>query len=590
MRLVRWFLPPEASQWTEDELRRARILLLSTLVLVTGVVIQALINLARSYPVGLVQFAPFLAVVALTLWLVKSRGNVVVAVHLLLGAATVTLSAIIALKRGLGATPPLGALLLVPVLATLVAGVGIGAAWLGVTTLTIVGLIVADRMGLVVSDQMDPGVRDTGDMLMFALLGALLFGLTWTFDAQRRLALDAALKREAELRESEVERVEAVARRQMAEAQRLTAIGQLAAATAHEINNPLSYVINNMIHLKDSLAEVRPELREALAEALDGARRVGAITRGLQSFARTEANFAYVDVAAALNKALRLTSGETRHRARIACDIASLPKLWANEGALVQVFTNLLINAAQALPEGNHPSHVISVHAHAEADRCVVVIEDNGPGIPEDVAAKIFDPFFTTKPIGRGTGLGLAVCRNIVTNHGGSIVHEAGDPGARFKVTIPFKEGRTSVDSAPPPSIRRGPVHARILIVDDDTLVARSLARSLREHEVTVVHSGREALERLCDDERFDVIFCDLMMPDLTGMDLFEAVRESYPGLQERMIFMTGGAFTERARSFCSSVENPLVPKPLDIARISELLASRFGDVGTTEPARLHGP
>jgi CheY-like chemotaxis protein len=199
-----------------------------------------------------------------------------------------------------------------------------------------------------------------------------------------------------------------------------------------------------------------------------------------------------------------------------------------------------------------------------------VEVGDTGTGIAPAVLPRIFDPFYTTKPVGTGTGLGLSVCHGIVSAIGGTIeVESEPGQGATFRVLLPVV--RPVVQARAPAASAR----ARVLVVDDEPFVGRALGRILQSaHEVTVTTSALEALSWFEDGKRWDVMLCDLMMPELTGMELEARIARVAPEMVGRMVFMTGGAFTAPAREFVES-GRPCIEKPIDPARLRELVAER---------------
>ncbi len=246
---------------------------------------------------------------------------------------------------------------------------------------------------------------------------------------------------------------------------------------------------------------------------------------------------------------------------------------------LGQVVLNLLINAAQAIPEGHLAEHEIRLVTRTDASgRAVLEVRDTGVGIPADIADRIFDPFFTTKPTGVGTGLGLSICRSIVLALGGEIRAES-RPGAgtTLRVSLPAAPAAAGeVEPSPPPAstCRRG----RVLVVDDEPAVAAAIKRVLAsQHEVTVRGSGEEALEAIARGERFDAIVCDLMMPRMTGMDLHASLARLAPEQASRIVVLTGGAFTDRAREFLEHVPLPRCEKPFDVQGLRDLVRKVVG-------------
>jgi PAS domain S-box-containing protein len=367
---------------------------------------------------------------------------------------------------------------------------------------------------------------------------------------------------------------------------RLASVGMLAAGVAHEINNPLSYLAAALEFVEEQVAggaappADRAELLQALADAREGAGRVRHVVRDLSLFSRMrEERRVRVDVRPIVETSINMAGSELRCRARVERDFGVVPEVLANEARLGQVVLNLLINAAQAIPEGRPEENAIRVvTATDERGNAVLEVHDSGPGIPADLVDRIFDPFFTTKPTGVGTGLGLSICRSIVVALGGEITAQSRPGGgATFRVVLPPAAPLASEERPDPPQPaapargRRG----RVLVVDDEPAVGSAIRRVLSpDHEVRVMTRAEEAREALERGERFDVILCDLMMPQMTGMELHAALERVAPDQARRMVVLTGGAFTEGGRAFLARVALPLVEKPFDAARLRELVGA----------------
>ncbi len=372
--------------------------------------------------------------------------------------------------------------------------------------------------------------------------------------------------------------------RQLIFADRMASVGTLAAGVAHEINNPLAYMIANLDMLVEEIGGLPSgpvsaqlaEWAEMVIEAREGTERIRKIVRGLQTFSRAEEERrTVVDVRPVLDLSINLASNEMRHRARLVKDYGAIPLVVADGARLGQTFVNLLVNAAQAIPEGFAEANEICVATSTDAvGRAVIEIRDTGPGIPVGVIGRVFDPFFTTKPIGVGTGLGLSVCHNIVTSLGGEITaRNQKGRGAIFRVVLPAASG--SLGETPGAAAEKGAAKSRraaVLIVDDDRAVGAALGRVLRGHDVTVVTSGKEALALLRSGKPFDVVLSDLMMPEMSGMDLYDELALSSPQAAKRMIFVTGGAFTPAANAFLDRVPNQRLLKPFDAAAVRRLV------------------
>jgi PAS domain S-box-containing protein len=375
---------------------------------------------------------------------------------------------------------------------------------------------------------------------------------------------------------------------QLLVADRMASVGTLAAGVAHEINNPLTYIGGTLEIIEGEIGRLGPaipeqrrsRLEQAVGLAREGVGRVRDIVRDLQAFSRVDEadRREPVDVHQALEGAIRLADHEMRHGAHLVRDYAPVPAVDANPSRLGQVFLNLLVNATQALRGADPDRRVLRVGTRVdEIGRVVVTVEDTGEGMPPEVLSRIFDPFFTTKPVGVGVGLGLSICHGIVTALGGEItVHSTVGVGTRFAVTLPASV-RTPAPPPPPPSSRREAPRGRVLVVDDQLAMGVTLRLALAdEHDVIALTDGAAALERLRAGERFDLILCDLMMPDLTGMDLFTELSAIAPDQASRVVFMTGGASTPRARAFLAMVPNRVLDKPFDVAVLSDLVRERM--------------
>ena len=355
---------------------------------------------------------------------------------------------------------------------------------------------------------------------------------------------------------------------------RLASVGTLAAGVAHEMNNPLASVLANLDLATREVAELRrihgglEDLTEELADARESADRVRNVVRDLKLFSRVEEPCSGpCDVRKVMESSLRMAWNEIRHRARLVKDFGKTPPVEANDSRLGQVFLNLIVNAAQALPEGHAEANEIRVRTEVDGAGVIIEISDTGPGIPLEVQRRLFTPFFTTTPVGVGTGLGLSICQRILTAMGGRIdISSPPGGGTVARVWVPAARLDDTGEHAraaaqPPDPARRG----RVLVIDDEVLIGSVVRRALsRHHDVTVLTSAGDALARLRAGERFDVILCDLMMPEMTGMEFFEELSRSHPDVAARVIFLTGGAFTPRARAFLDGVENQRLDKPFD--------------------------
>ncbi len=394
-------------------------------------------------------------------------------------------------------------------------------------------------------------------------------------------------------------------------ADRMASMGTLAAAVVHELNNPLGVAMANLgfaleelsaletalvagdgegsVELAARLAQARAQvvaIAEALQEARQGGERARLVVRDLRTFSRADDDHReMLDVRRVLESSINMAYGEIRNRARLVKDYGPIPPVGGSEGRLGQVFLNLLLNAAQAIREGDVDHHCIRVVTRTdEQGRCVVEVSDTGDGIAPENLPHVFEPFFTTKQK-TSTGLGLSICQSVVAALGGEIAVESGPGrGSTFRVVLP----PCSADpSARAPDAQSAPVsppqRGRVLVIDDEPMMARAVQRLLDgEHDVLVTSDPLGAVEQVRRGARFDAILCDLMMPAMSGMDVYEAIARVEMEQARRMVFMTGGAFTPRAARFLETVANPRIEKPLEHAALRAVLRTQMAD----RPAR----
>ena len=364
---------------------------------------------------------------------------------------------------------------------------------------------------------------------------------------------------------------------------RMASVGTLAAGVAHEINNPLASVIANIdmavqdVHSMPDKTLLPPDLVDELEDARTAADRVREIVRDLKIFSRAEEErHGPVDVEHVLESTLRMAWNELRHRAKLVKNYTKVPLVEANESRLGQVFLNLIINAAHAIPTGNYEGNRITLTTAFDAHhgKVVITIADTGTGIPEHIRPRLFTPFFTTKPVGVGTGLGLAISHRIISQLGGTLTFESEiGKGTSFVVTLPVAvtqiQARAAARPTLAPPVRRGTV----LVVDDEAPLVQAITKYLSsDHVVIGVTSAQAALHLLQEGERFDVVLCDLMMPQITGMELYAEVVKLDASQASRMVFLTGGAFTAAAREFLDSSKNLALEKPFDLKDLRKLV------------------
>jgi len=359
---------------------------------------------------------------------------------------------------------------------------------------------------------------------------------------------------------------------QLIQSEKMSAIGQLIAGVAHDLNNPLASVVG----FSDFLAEagVPASLEEPLQVIRQEAERAATIVKNLLSFARSqEGERVRQPIQPLLDSTLVLLRNQLMtHKVEATLDVEpGLPEVEVDANQIKQVFVNLINNACQAIAS-DAPSGRIWISAKRAQDVIAVSVTDSGPGIPEDVAARVFEPFFTTKPEGEGTGLGLSICQGILKEHGGRISLESRPgSGATFTVELPVGVPAVRAEPAPAPRGEAKPLH--ILVVDDEPHILHYMRATLESwgHTVEVASDGAYALERALAGP-FDVIICDLRMPHLSGRDMYMKLVRQDPRVAERIIFATGDTVRGDTLQFLDGLGRPYLHKPFTLAELRAAL------------------
>jgi signal transduction histidine kinase len=396
-------------------------------------------------------------------------------------------------------------------------------------------------------------------------------------------------------------------RREMADrleqAERLASLGRVAAGVGHEINNPLTFVLLNLSQALKKLrplgglpsrspqqALLEPENIEAtrvlgIVEMLDdcqvGLERIRQTVGNLQRLSRkADEDRTPLDVRKIIDQSIAIAWNQIRHRARLIRDFGEIPPIQGNAASLGQVFLNLLVNAAQAIPEGNASRNQIVVSTKLERGNIVVEIRDTGRGIAPEVLPHVFEPFFTTKPMGVGTGLGLSISRQTVADHGGHMdIQSEPDRGSVLRVFLPAAEQVPGVPETTFATIDHQDStqsRKRVLVIDDEPLIGSVIRAALAdEHDVFVAHKASDALARLEAGESFDLVLCDVVMPDIGGPEVYATIAERWPQLVDRLVFMTGGAFTPATAEFIDRALTPVLPKPFRLDELTRLVRER---------------
>lgn len=387
-------------------------------------------------------------------------------------------------------------------------------------------------------------------------------------------------------------------RKQLVHTDRLASLGALAAGVAHEINNPAAFILLGTQQLgrmvqqlptDERTSTTRARMAEIVSDLNDGVQRIAQIVGELRLFARIpeSAVSTPVDVNRLITSAVTLTQAVVKSRARVELDLGELPALPGDHARLGQVFVNLLVNAAQAIPSGRPDDHFVRVETRDSHGSIVVRVSDSGIGISDQDLPRVFDPFFTTKGPGDGTGLGLTISMDLVRRAGGTIdVSSRVGSGTTFTITLPVQTTPVTISSTPPAPIAvEPPVGARVLVVEDEQALAVALSRGLSPRfHVEHAADGVRAFERLTrgDAPFYDVVLCDLRIPGLDGRALFDAMRASRPAQANRFVFLTGGAVDEEHVQFLRVCGRPVLEKPFRMEELDAVLAATVAEPADT--------
>lgn len=373
---------------------------------------------------------------------------------------------------------------------------------------------------------------------------------------------------------------------QLAQAEKLAAIGELLSGVAHELNNPLTTIIGFSELLLEE-PDVPEPVRVDLQRISRQAKRSSRIVQSLLTFARqSRIQLAEVDVNALLAQTLELVQGKLEGSGlRVTLDLdPHLPHTLADAGQLQQVFLNLFTNAQQAMA-GSQGPHDLCIQTQATLTDLRIRISDRGPGIPQELLQRVFDPFFTTKRVGEGTGLGLSICYGIVREHGGRIWAES-EPhhGATFYIELPVRHAAAATPDGPLPADQP---RRRILVVEDEEPVANLLTRVLGAagYQVISATDGEEGLSLLAQaiahGQPPDLIVADLKMPRLDGPGLYERVRRRYPHLSRRFLFVSGDVIRPQSLTFLEGTDLPYLRKPFGVREAREAVARALAHADT---------
>lgn len=504
------------------------------------------------------------------------------------GGAMVTAALLLVLaysnycSGGIG-NPNFGWLYVIPMLGALLGNARLGWAYSGIVFLLTVLFFLAPDYGFEIPNYVPEETRAQQGLFnrlsaivaIGVILGALASQQKYSRSLLERIndELTYEMNQRSEMQE------------RMLRTERAASMGSLAAGMAHEINNPLTYVIGNLELLQAEQAPGETEGRASredesiLSEAIEGAYRVAALVKDLKTFSHSgENNLEPVDLGGAIGRATKMTGNEIRHRAQLEVECPSGIMVLGNRGRILQVLVNLLTNAAHAIESGFSESNFIRITVQRREGRVLLEVTDSGSGIDPEIAERIFEPFVTTKAVGFGMGMGLSITRNVLQAMGGAIeVAHSSPEGTTFRLTLQphVQESEEAPDSHVETETASARKNSRlsVLIIDDEERVLAYLESALSHHDVSVVADGSKAVDRASAGD-FDVVLCDLMMPRMSGMEIYSELKERNPNVAARMLFMTGGVFAEKVADFLATLPGRWIEKPIDVAELESRIWS----------------
>jgi len=372
--------------------------------------------------------------------------------------------------------------------------------------------------------------------------------------------------------------------------EKLTATSFLAAGLAHELNNPAAYIYMNLNFINDKLTKITEqfsepavileklsEINHIVKQSLTGIERIRDVIKNLKGFTHiTENDSKEFNIHEILDASVSVVSANIyASTAKLIKDYqASNFMTYGSSGKLQQMFTHLLMNAAQSIDPANSEDNTITIHTFNKNNGIEIAIKDTGVGISDDLLGKIFDPFFSTKTAAGHKGLGLFICYDIVRGEGGEItVYNLESHGTCINIFLPLRKKPVTVANVVK-NIELKTGKLKILLIDDEQDILNALARGLNnDFEVTTLQNPAEALALLTKTNgNFDIIVSDLIMPQMRGMELFQQVKQSFPGLENNMIFMTGGIYSPEVYKFLESIQNHSLDKPFKVSDLVKII------------------
>ncbi|MEN0068633.1 MAG: hybrid sensor histidine kinase/response regulator [Myxococcota bacterium] len=469
--------------------------------------------------------------------------------------------------------PNFGWFYTIPMLAALTVNARAGWAFTALVIVTTSAFWLAEQSGFVVPDLVPP--ESHAQQSLFNRVSAIIAIAVILAALASRERFSATLLRQANEDRLAEMRQSAEMQARLVHSERMASMGSLTAGMAHEMNNPLTWVKGNLQVLLRELRSTPRATQDALmplvTDALDGAERMQRIVYDLRGYTRPREAHQVVDIRALLQRAKALTAAELKHRATVEVDAPDNLSGVVQEARLLQVLVNLLTNAAHAIEAGARNNNAVRMVAEERNDKVYIEIIDTGSGMTPATRDRAFEPLFTTKDVGQGTGLGLFICKNLIEGMDGQIgLYSELGRGTTVWLELPLAEVPFEPASSSVTSGVRGP-RLRILVVDDEPAILAWLQAELTEHHLVATTDPSLGVATFLNDE-VDVLLCDLMMPNLTGVDVHRILRMSAPERAHRVVFMTGGAYTPNANRFASRDGVTILRKPLDPAELRAAL------------------
>ncbi|HZS41455.1 MAG TPA: histidine kinase dimerization/phospho-acceptor domain-containing protein [Polyangia bacterium] len=431
------FVPPELIERSPEDARRARFAVGLSWIAGSIFLVASFVQASANTRAVVVLNAASAALCFAVPFALRRFGRLVLLCHVVLAVNFCKYVSVPLLLRGAGLSGATVLLAQLPLMATFLVGVRGGAVWAILSTAASIVIGLLGRAGLIV-DRLPAEHRLFNDHFVLAGSTVVLFSIAVLYERKKDAAQRHIAELDARRQSAELERVKAVAKAQLAEAERLASLGRIAAATAHEINNPLTYVMGNLHLLAESLPpEVPADLTAAIHDAVDGAERIGRVVANMRLFAQPrEGPLQAVKIEESIDVALQMAQSFTRARARVETRLAAaLPKVMADVARLAEVVLNLVINAAQAIPEGHAAEHQILVEARVLGPAVVLEVSDAGHGV-STTGEKGQAALVPAWSIGEGTVLGLALCEGIVQSFGGTMTFEKHDGRTLARITL----------------------------------------------------------------------------------------------------------------------------------------------------------